>query len=168
MSHRWKITAIVVTVAAIVSTPLIWLLGSPDAGQLAGTSAQAATGVAALLWAVLSGPPAPGRARDVARRTGRSEATDGGHAVSRIARAAGSHRAPGNCRGHGRQPAGPVAEGRSQASSATGVRTSEYIQPPCSGAGGQVAMERVYEMTDRTPRHAVVIASSGLDSTAVA
>ncbi|MEV5238534.1 hypothetical protein AB0K89_05400 [Streptomyces cinnamoneus] len=90
MSHRWKITVIVVAVAAIVSTPLVWLLGSPNAGQLAGASIQAATGIAALLWAVLASPPAPAPARDVVRRTGAAEAKDGGLAVAGIKHPEGS------------------------------------------------------------------------------
>ncbi|MFF0201236.1 hypothetical protein [Streptomyces sp. NPDC005017] len=90
MSQGWKVTVIAVAVAAIVSTPLLWLLGTPDAGQMAGASVQAATGVTALLWAVLGGSPAPVPARDEARRTGSAEARVGGHAVSGIKRPAGS------------------------------------------------------------------------------
>ncbi|MFE1444393.1 hypothetical protein [Streptomyces sp. NPDC058739] len=90
MSQGWKITVIAAGIAAIVSTPLVWLLRSPDAGQMAGASVQAATGVAALLWAMLSGPPTSPLARDEARRTGSAEAREGGRAVSGIKRPAGS------------------------------------------------------------------------------
>ncbi|MGI5365149.1 hypothetical protein [Streptomyces iakyrus] len=83
MQIHWKITIIVVAVLAIISTPLIWLLGSTDAGQLGGASVQAATGVAALLWAVLSGPQAA-PVRDVARRTGPAVARGGGRSISGI------------------------------------------------------------------------------------
>ncbi|MER8046430.1 hypothetical protein [Streptomyces sp. NPDC094032] len=40
----------VVAVAGIISTPLVWLLNSPDTGQLVGASVQAAAGIAALVW----------------------------------------------------------------------------------------------------------------------
>lgn len=59
MSRGWKITVMVVGVAGVVSTPLVWLLDSPDTGQLVGASVQAATGIAALVWALLQRPPAP-------------------------------------------------------------------------------------------------------------
>ena len=84
MSHHWKIVIIVAAVAAILSTPLVWLLGDADAAQLAGASVQAATGVGALLWALLSNPASPAPVRDEARRTGPAEAVDGGRAVSGI------------------------------------------------------------------------------------
>jgi hypothetical protein len=48
MSQGWKITVIVLATVGVVSTPLFWLLESPDAGQLAGASVQAAVGIAAL------------------------------------------------------------------------------------------------------------------------
>ncbi|KOT90421.1 hypothetical protein ADK86_26310 [Streptomyces sp. NRRL F-5755] len=69
--------------------PLFWLLGSPGAGEFAGASVQAATGVAALLWAVLSGPPQRAGMRDEARRTGAAVARGGGLAVPGIRRPGG-------------------------------------------------------------------------------
>ncbi|MFH9250867.1 hypothetical protein ACH4LK_36190 [Streptomyces lydicus] len=105
VSHHWKITLIIVAVAAIVSTPLVWLLGSLDAGQMAGASVQAATGVAALLWAVLSGPAAPAPARDEARRTGMAEARAGGLAVSGIKRPADRDGIPGTAEDTGNSTA---------------------------------------------------------------
>ncbi|MEU0278901.1 hypothetical protein [Streptomyces sp. NPDC006195] len=48
--------------AAIVSTPLYWLLGGPDSGQLAAASVQGATGVIALAWSLLARPAVPGPA----------------------------------------------------------------------------------------------------------
>lgn len=89
MSHRWKITIIVVAVAAIVTTPLVWLLGSPDAAQLACASVQAATGIVALLWAMRSGPSAHTPARDEVHRSGAAKARDGGHANTGIKRPGG-------------------------------------------------------------------------------
>jgi hypothetical protein len=89
VSHRWKIVIIVAAVAAILSTPLVWLLGSTDAAQLAGASVQAATGVGALLWALLSGPASPAPVHDEARHTGRAEAVDGGRAVTGVKRPGG-------------------------------------------------------------------------------
>ncbi|MGF0177202.1 hypothetical protein ACQF36_44150 [Streptomyces sp. Marseille-Q5077] len=85
---------------AIVSTPLIWLLGSPDTGQLVGASIQGATGIAALVWALLQPShvaAAPPELHDVAVDTGRSEATGGGSAHTGVRRSgamgAGSARA---------------------------------------------------------------------------
>jgi hypothetical protein len=56
MSQGWKITIIVLAVAGVASAPVIWLLNSTDAEQLAGASIQAAAGVAALVWALLQHP----------------------------------------------------------------------------------------------------------------
>ncbi len=95
MSQKWKIALIVAAVAGIVSTPVVWLLDSPDTGQLAGASVQAATGIATLLWALLQrsaaapAPPAPGPS-DEARNTGAATATAGGDATSGVERPAGA------------------------------------------------------------------------------
>lgn len=91
MSRGRKITIIVASVAGIVSTPLIWLLDSPDSGQLTGASVQAATGTAALLWALLRRPvaPTPG-AVDVAADTGKAEATGGAAAHTGVRRPGGA------------------------------------------------------------------------------
>ncbi|MEU3598920.1 hypothetical protein ABZ714_09355 [Streptomyces sp. NPDC006798] len=75
MSRGWKITVIVAAGLGIVSTPLVWLLDGPGAGQLAGASVQAAVAVVALVWAVLQRPDPSGPA-DRASQTG--AATDGG------------------------------------------------------------------------------------------
>ena len=64
VSQGWKLTVIVAAAAGIVSTPLLWLLDSPDTGQLVGATVQAATGIAALVWALLQRPPAQSRFRD--------------------------------------------------------------------------------------------------------
>ncbi|WP_199922697.1 hypothetical protein [Streptomyces sp. NRRL S-87] len=62
----------VLAAVGVLSTPLIWLLDDPDAGQLAGATVQAAVGVAALVWAVFQRPSPTGPA-DRASRTGRAE-----------------------------------------------------------------------------------------------
>lgn len=93
MSQGWRLTVIVAAVAGVVSTPLIWLLDSPDAGQLVGATVQAATGIAALVWALLQRPPAPvplpGPA-DLALGTGNAEGTDGGTAHTGVRRPGGA------------------------------------------------------------------------------
>ncbi|MFE9796775.1 hypothetical protein [Streptomyces goshikiensis] len=75
MSQGWKITVIVLAVAGIVSTPLVWLLDGPDTGQMVGAAIQAAAGIAALVWAVFQRPTRTGPT-DHAVETG--EAEDGG------------------------------------------------------------------------------------------
>ncbi|WAX79576.1 hypothetical protein [Streptomyces sp. KMM 9044] len=75
MTQRRKPAVLVLAVVGIVSTPLIWLLDSPDAGQLAGASIQAAVGIAALVWALFQ-RPSPAGPKDKATRTGK--ATRGG------------------------------------------------------------------------------------------
>lgn len=87
MSLRWRIAVIVLAAAGVVSTPMIWLLGSPDAGQLVGASVQAAVGIAALVWAWFQRPG--NRTDDTAMRTGAAEASDGGSAVTGIRRPQG-------------------------------------------------------------------------------
>jgi len=87
MSQRRKITVIVLAAVGVVSTPLIWLLNSPDAGQLAGASVQAAVGIATLVWAWFQ--QSGNRTDDMAMRTGAAEASDGGTAVTGIRRPQG-------------------------------------------------------------------------------
>ncbi|MFE9561756.1 hypothetical protein ACFYM0_11670 [Streptomyces sp. NPDC006487] len=87
MSQGWKVTLIVLAVAGVVSTPLIWLLDSPDAGQLTGASIQAAAGIAALVWALLQSPG--NRADDTAVRTGQARASHGGSALTGVKRPKG-------------------------------------------------------------------------------
>ncbi|MEU1012568.1 hypothetical protein [Streptomyces sp. NPDC005890] len=89
VSQSWKITVMVAAVAGIVSTPLLWLLDSPDTGQLVGASVQAATGIAALAWALLQRPPVaapPPGPSDVAVDTGNAEGTGGGTAHTGVRR----------------------------------------------------------------------------------
>ncbi|MEV5801723.1 hypothetical protein [Streptomyces collinus] len=71
MTQGWKITVIVLAAAGILSTPLIWLLNSPGAGELAGASIQAAVGIVALVWALFQ-QPSPAGPRDRATRTGKA------------------------------------------------------------------------------------------------
>lgn len=92
MSRGWKITVVVAAVAGIVSTPLFWLLNSPDTGQLVGASVQAAVAIAALVWALFQQPPtgqAPGPV-DVAASTGKATSTGGGSAGTGVRRPAGA------------------------------------------------------------------------------
>ncbi|MBB5940340.1 hypothetical protein [Streptomyces zagrosensis] len=84
--------ALIMTSAAvaIVSTPLYWLLGGPDSGELAAASVQGTTGVIALAWSLLTSlaatePHAPGGA-DTATVTGRASAVNGGRAVTGVLR----------------------------------------------------------------------------------
>lgn len=73
-----KYTVIGVAVLGILSTPLVWLLNGPDTGQMVGAVVQAATGVAALVWAVMQQPQtAP---EQTATDTGDAQATGGGDA----------------------------------------------------------------------------------------
>lgn len=93
MSHGWKITVMVAAAVGVVSTPLVWLLDSPDAGQLVGASVQAATGIAALVWALLQRPPVPAPVpglADLAVDTGKAEGTGGGTAISGVRRPGGA------------------------------------------------------------------------------
>ncbi|MEU1355349.1 hypothetical protein ABZ410_15820 [Streptomyces cinnamoneus] len=92
MTRGRKITVVMLAVAAIVSTPLFWLLGSPDTGQLAGACVQATAGVVALVWALFQHPDH--REGDSAVRTGTAEATSRGRAVSGIRRPAGTGGGP--------------------------------------------------------------------------
>lgn len=93
VSQGWRITVIVVAVAGVVSTPLLWLLDSPDTGQLAGATVQAATGIAALTWALLQRPPAPAPVpgpADLAFDTGNADGTHGGTAHTGVRRPSGA------------------------------------------------------------------------------
>lgn len=77
----------------MVSTPLVWLPDSPDTGQLVGATVQAATGIAALVWALLQHPPAPAPASglaDLALDTGKADGTDGGTAHTGVRRPGGA------------------------------------------------------------------------------
>ncbi|CAM5237819.1 hypothetical protein [Streptomyces chartreusis] len=71
MSQGWKISVIVLATVGVLSTPLIWLLDSPGAGQLAGATVQAAVGIVALVWALFQHPSAAGPT-DKAIRTGKA------------------------------------------------------------------------------------------------
>ncbi|MGW6823173.1 hypothetical protein [Streptomyces sp. NPDC055005] len=85
MSRGWKTVVVLVALAGIVSTPLLWLLDKPDTGQLVGASVQGATGIAALLWALFHKPDALEPA-DTAVDTGRAEASGGGTARTGVKR----------------------------------------------------------------------------------
>jgi hypothetical protein len=90
ISRRWKVVIGVVAGAAVVLTPLYWLLGGPDVGQLVAGSVQCATGIIALAWAVFV-PSAPQpTARDSAVSTGRAQAAGGGRAVTGVRRPPGA------------------------------------------------------------------------------
>lgn len=84
MTRPWKITLIVIGVACVAATPMVWLLNGPGSGELVGASLQAGTGVAALLWAwVQSGYG------DSATDTGQAKASGGGAAHTGIRRPGG-------------------------------------------------------------------------------
>ncbi|WKV76527.1 hypothetical protein AW27_033750 (plasmid) [Streptomyces sp. PCS3-D2] len=88
MTRGWKIT---VAVAGIVSTPLLWLLNSPDTGQLVGASVQATVAIAALVWALFQ-QPFLGRGQglvDMAVGSGKAEVIGGGRARTGVRRPAG-------------------------------------------------------------------------------
>ncbi|MGX2995806.1 hypothetical protein JNUCC64_16210 [Streptomyces sp. JNUCC 64] len=81
---RWRKAALVAAGAvATVSTPVVWLLGDPDTGQLVGASVQAGAGIAALLAPLLwrTGGPAP---HVEAVDTGKAVARGGGSANSGV------------------------------------------------------------------------------------
>ncbi|MFG2349617.1 hypothetical protein [Streptomyces phaeochromogenes] len=114
MPHYWKITIIVVAAAAIISTPLFWLLDSPNSGQLVGASVQAATGIAALLWAILSQSSAQAPAGTEVRRTGAAVARGGGRSFTGILRRADRKGGPAIAEDTG--PSTAVGEGSIAAS----------------------------------------------------
>ncbi|MFI5530398.1 hypothetical protein ACIA8O_17840 [Kitasatospora sp. NPDC051853] len=95
---RGRRIVVVVAAVGIVSTPLVWLLNSPGAGEMTGASVQAAVGILALLWAVFQQPARGNGPRDEAVRTGR--AADGGNT---------GIRRPGG-RGHGSATAKDTGE----------------------------------------------------------
>ncbi|WP_172386298.1 hypothetical protein [Streptomyces sp. MNP-20] len=109
MTQGWKMAVVVLAAVGVVSTPLIWLLNSPGAGELAGASIQGAVGIVALVWAVLQHPPSVGPT-DRAVRTGK--ASRGG--VSGIRRPGG--------RGRGRA----TAERTGEASGENSVSGVDY------------------------------------------
>ncbi|GAB3116226.1 hypothetical protein GCM10027160_24740 [Streptomyces calidiresistens] len=74
---------------AAVSTPVVWLLDGPGAGQLVGAAVQGAAGVAALVRGVLRRVPEPGPT-DTAIGTGRAEASGGGRANTGVRRPGGA------------------------------------------------------------------------------
>ncbi|MFG2489400.1 hypothetical protein ACGFSI_42525 [Streptomyces virginiae] len=87
MSRKQRIVVMVAAVVGIVSTPAIWLLDGPDTAGLVGASIQAATGVAALVWAwAQSRAATAGAAGDTATQTGRAEASGGGQAHTGVRR----------------------------------------------------------------------------------
>jgi hypothetical protein len=76
-------------VAAVVltaSTPFFWLLDTPDTGQLVAASVQGATGIAALVWALMQSPAASRQAGIVVADTGKAKATGGGRASTGVRR----------------------------------------------------------------------------------
>ncbi|MEU2563665.1 hypothetical protein ABZ626_30700 [Streptomyces longispororuber] len=71
MTQGWKIAVVVLAAAGIVSTPLVWLLNSPGAGELSGASVQGTVGIVTLVWALFQHSP-PAGTTDRALRTGRA------------------------------------------------------------------------------------------------
>lgn len=89
LSQGWKITVMVLAVVGVVSTPLVWLLDSPGAGELAGASVQGVVGITALVWAMFQHPGNRSPSDDVAAQTGQARASGGGRAVAGIRRPGG-------------------------------------------------------------------------------
>ncbi|MFJ9871333.1 hypothetical protein [Streptomyces sp. NPDC101165] len=85
MSRPRKITVLVAAVVLTVSTPFFWLLDNPDTGQLVAASVQGATGIAALVWALMQSPVNP-EAGVAAIDTGKARATGGGQASTGVRR----------------------------------------------------------------------------------
>ncbi|MGK5533272.1 hypothetical protein [Streptomyces sp. URMC 129] len=110
--------------AAIATTPLFWLLDGPDSAQVAAACLQAATGVAALAYALFHRPspaapppaPAPAAAIEVIG-TGNAVATAGGTAVTGLTGPVGSGGArvenTGDAEAHG--PGSNATTGRGEA-----------------------------------------------------
>ncbi|MFI6585645.1 hypothetical protein [Embleya sp. NPDC050493] len=119
MSQGWKITVAVIAGLVIVSTPLLWLLDGPGTGQIVGASVQAATGVGALLWALLGQqptPPAPLPVNEEVIVTGSAQGTDGGDAHTGIKGPAG----PGGGSSRAERTGDAVADGPGS-SAGTGI-----------------------------------------------
>lgn len=89
LSRGGKITVMAVAGTAIALTPLYWLLDNPDTGQLVAASIQGATGVLALVWALLTTPSTSQQGTDTAANTGKATATDGGRASTGVRRPRG-------------------------------------------------------------------------------
>ncbi|RYJ29540.1 hypothetical protein CU044_2009 [Streptomyces sp. L-9-10] len=132
--------------AAIVSTPLYWLLGGPDSGQLAAASVQGATGVVALAWSLLAPPAVPGPAPEPAspaepapapapelRATDAADADADAVAVADVATDTGQSRA----RAGGKAISGVLRESRADGRSARVERSGDAIAEgpglACSG-----------------------------------
>ncbi|MFI9064450.1 hypothetical protein ACIGQE_21695 [Streptomyces sp. NPDC053429] len=91
MSGGWKVTVVVLAVVGVASTPVVWLLDGPGAGQMAGACVQAAVGIVALVWALFQ--PVAGQGEATVAGSGRAEASDRGRAVTGIRRRAERGRA---------------------------------------------------------------------------
>jgi hypothetical protein len=100
VSRRLKIVIGVIAGAGIALTPLYWLLGGPDAGQLVAGSVQCATGIIALAWAVFVPSARPSATEDdpatgdSAVNTGKAQAVGGGRAVTGVRRPPGAGSRP--------------------------------------------------------------------------
>lgn len=121
MSRTWRITVGVIAVLGIASTPVIWLLDGPGAGQLVGATVQAGTGVTAALWAWRQGrtgpaPTTPAPVSDTATDTGEARATGGGSARTGVRRP----RAAGNGTARAARTGDATADGKGSSAS-TGV-----------------------------------------------
>ncbi len=90
VSRRRKVTTGVLGGAGIALTPMYWLLGGANSGQLVAASVQGATGILALAWAVMQPSAAAPASDDSAADTGKAHATGGGRAVTGVRRPPGS------------------------------------------------------------------------------
>ncbi|MTE21875.1 hypothetical protein F0L17_22715 [Streptomyces sp. TRM43335] len=68
---------------AVASTPVVWLLGDPDTGQMVGASVQAGVGIVALLMPMLRRSDRRGPQVE-AVGTGKARASGGGSANSGV------------------------------------------------------------------------------------
>ncbi len=88
MSRRRRVTIIVAAVFGIVATPLVWLVGSPEIGQLVGASAQVAVCIVAFVWALFKRSKSA-EVVGVVADSGRARAIRGGYANTGVRRPGG-------------------------------------------------------------------------------
>lgn len=91
VSRGGKVAVLVIAGTGVAATPLYWLLGSPDAGQIVAASIQSATGIAALAWTMTTSPdPLPPTPTDAALTTGSARATNGATSSTGVRRPHGA------------------------------------------------------------------------------
>ncbi|MCX4769882.1 hypothetical protein OG493_09330 [Streptomyces sp. NBC_01285] len=121
MSRTWRITVGVIAALGIASTPVVWLLDGPGAGQFIGATVQAGTGIAAAFWTWRQGRSGPDPVTatplsDTAIDTGEAKATSGGSARTGVRRP----RAAGDGTARAVRTGDATADGRGSSAS-TGI-----------------------------------------------